>query len=57
MVLEKLLPVKELITQLAAYLIILIPKKLYKIIAIDLSNYQVNDADPKQYNNLNLFQI
>ena len=40
--LEKLLLVKEMITQLVVYF-----KNYYKMIAIDLSKQQTLDADPR----------
>ena len=45
--LEKLPLVKEMITQLVVYQIVLISKKNYKMIAIDLSEQQTLYADRK----------
>ena len=49
---KKLLLVKEMITQLAVFQIILISKKLLAI-AIELSKQQTFDADPKAIQQVN----
>ena len=54
-ILEKLLQVKEMLTRLAVFQTI--PKKYYKLIAIDLSKHQALDADPKAIQQINLQQI
>ena len=45
--------VKVMITQLDVYQIILISKKNYKLIAINLSKQQKLDADPKAIQQIN----
>ena len=52
-ILEKLQLVKEMITRLVVWEIIL----TLKMIAIDLSKQQVLDADQEQFNKLTLQQI
>ena len=46
-ILEKLKLVKELMTQLVAYYMVLYSKENYKMIAIDLSKQQALDFDPR----------
>ena len=50
---EKLLLVKEMITQLVVCQIILISKKIVKMISINLSKQQALDADPRAVQEIN----
>ena len=51
--LGKLLLVKEMIIQLVVYQTILVSKKYYEIITIDLSEQQALDVDPRTIQQIN----